>query len=484
MTAPDLDREETVGYQARVAENYRHNYPYGIAQGLFFYAGLGLYNASSIFSKLIFDLSGSNRIVGLMGTVMNLGFASSQMIGMALIEHLREKKRPMLIYGVFYRLPWFLMALALLLLPSHLALVAIIGLYALGHFAYGIYLLAFFDLMANIIPLKQRGDYFGRRNSLSIGAQAAAGGLAGLLVGRFSYLGGAEYRSPYGYALCLVLAFGVHLIDLWLLARMKEEPMPTTGVKATVWAKIKAVPALLRTDLNFARYCVLRSLLQLGFYGSSFFIIYASQRIEITGSRLGVFTAVNLTAWAFGTYVWGRFADRLGFKRIMEVCTVLLTFTYFASPLLNSYLAFIIFFAASGFCSGGQVLSFDTLQMEFGKPENRPTYIATTTFVAGVAGILGPILAGIIADRYSYVVLFYIVGGLMLVAAVATYLKVIDPRRMPEYRAKKIWPVTGVAQRRNGHSPRPVKAGFPSKLPFTEREMGLSIRTAPFLFDY
>lgn len=86
------EQEKSAGYQERVQENYRYNYPYGVVQGLFFYAGMGLYNVSSIFSKLIFDLSGSNRIVGLMGTVMNLGFASSQIIGTALIEHLQEKK--------------------------------------------------------------------------------------------------------------------------------------------------------------------------------------------------------------------------------------------------------------------------------------------------------------------------------------------------------------------------------------------------------
>lgn len=429
------EQEKSAGYQERVQENYRYNYPYGVVQGLFFYAGMGLYNVSSIFSKLIFDLSGSNRIVGLMGTVMNLGFASSQIIGTALIEHLQEKKRPMLLYGLFYRLPWLLMGLALLFLPPSIALAVIVCLYALCHFCNGIYLLSFFDLMAKIIPLKKRGEYFGRRNSLSVGAQAAAGGLAGLLVGRFSYLGGVEYRAPGGYALCLILAFVVHLIDLWLLTRLKEEPSPTAGVKASVWMKVKAVPVLLRTDLNFARYCVLRSLLQLGFYGSPFFIIFASQRIEMTGSRLGVFTAVNLSAWALGTYVWGRFADRLGFKRIMEICTVLLTLTYFASPLLNTYTAFVLFFAASGFCSGGQVLSFDTLQMEFGKPEKRPSYIATTTLIAGITGVFGPILSGIVADRFSFVALFYLVGGLMLSAAVATRLKVTDPRQVPEYWA-------------------------------------------------
>jgi len=433
MAVPDGGKINITEYQERVAVNYCYNYPYGIAQGLFFYAGMGLYNMSSIFSKLIFDLSGSNQIVGLMGTVMNLGFVSSQLIGTALIEHLPEKKGMMLRYGLFYRVPWLLMGLALLFLPPSVALAAIVCLYALCHFGNGIYILSFFDFMAKIIPVERRGEYFGRRNSLSVGAQAAAGGLAGLLVGRFSYLGGAVYRAPTGYAVCFFLAFAVHLIDLWLLSRLKEEPSPAAGVKASVWMKLRSVPLLLRTDRNFAKYCFLRSLLQLGYYGAPFFIIFASQRIAMTGSHLGVFTAVNLTAWACGTFIWGQTADRLGFKRIVEICTILLAAAYFTSPLLNTYSAFILFFIGSGFIMGGQVLSLDTIQMEFGKPDNRPTYIATTTLIGGITGVLAPVLSGFIADRYSFVALFYLLGGLMLTAAVITSRKVTDPRRVPEY---------------------------------------------------
>ncbi len=423
------------GYKEQVHANYPHNYTYGVLQGLFFYAGMGLYNMGSIFPKLIFDLSHSNRIVGLLGAVMSISYGSSQLLGTVVLEHLQRKKPPMLRFGFFYRLPWFLMGLALFTMPPGTLLWMIIGLYAVTHFFNGLYLLSYFDFMAKVVPLEKRGEYFGRRNSLSQVSQAAAGGLAGMIVGRFSYLGGSDYRTPAGYALCFFLAFAVHMIDLWLLSKLKEVPAAVSGTKSSILAKFQAVPRLLGADRNFAKYAALRALMQLGFQTGPFFIVFASSRVAMTGANLGVFTAVNLLSWATGTFFWGQFADRFGFKRIMELCTGLIALIYCVSPVLWSFPAFVVFFAANGFVSGGQALSFDALLMEFGQPANRPSYIATLTIVGTFTGVLGPILAGFIADQFSYITLFVVVAAVMLTAALLSHRMVTDPRKVKEYWA-------------------------------------------------
>jgi MFS family permease len=433
MSSQELTAEEIQSYQERIRQNYVRNFPYGIAQGVLFFAGMGFYHYSTIFTNYIYDISNSDWIVGFMLSAMSIGFNLSQIFGSALVEHLREKKPALLFFGLGFRLSWLLIGIAAVTLPARAALFASIGLFFLGQLFNGIYILIFFDMMAKVIPQEKRGPYFGLRNSISLFAQAGCSFLAGTLVNRFSYAGGDTYMVPLGYALCFFLAFAAHMLDLSALRMLKEEPSPVVGKKTSVWKKIAGIPAFLRADKNYALYCVIRSFLQTGFMIAPFFIGYARQQLNFTGTTLGTFTSVNLLSWSLGMYLWGRISTRLGFKRIMEISTLMLAAAYFLSPFIRSYYLFFIFFMVSGFIAGGQMLSFDNLLMEFGRPDNRPTYIAVSTLISGIAGASVPVLAGFLAESYSYVTLFYVFGAVMLVAALLMNRKVMDPRKVNDY---------------------------------------------------
>jgi MFS family permease len=73
------------------------------------------------------------------------------------------------------------------------------------------------------------------------------------------------------------------------------------------------------------------------------------------------------------------------------------------------------------------------MQMEFGRPDNRPTYIAIATVFSGFTGASVPVIAGYIADQYSYVSLFYIFAVIMVTASYLMYAKVLDPRKVSSY---------------------------------------------------
>jgi MFS family permease len=287
--------------------------------------------------------------------------------------------------------------------------------------------------MSKVIPLEKRGTYFGMRNSISIAFQAGAGYVAGLLVGQYSYQNGSQYLLPLGYALCFFLAFLVHAIDLWALSRIKEEPALTVGHRTTVQDTIRQIPSVLKADQNFSRYCILRSLISLSFYTSSFIIVFAKNRIEVTGPMLGIFTAVNLISLAFGTFVSGQIANRIGFKRLIENVSILMALVYFLSPFLNTFVSFFLFFMGVGFLTGGIFLSFDNLIMEFGHADNRPIYIAIASIISGLSGVVGPLAAGLIANRVSFTALFLLIGAIILTAGYFMRKTVTDPRDIPEY---------------------------------------------------
>ncbi len=420
-------------FQNKVRENFKFNLPVGIMQGMFYYAGLGFYNYGSIFASFVYDLSRSELLVGLMSTIMSIGYTAAQLYAPSALQHLVIKKRTMLWFGFMYRLPWFIIGFSLLIFPPGTMMGIIIIAYFTLQFFNGLYLSSFFDFMSKVVPLERRGTYFGMRNSLSIAFQAGAGYIAGLLVGRYSYLNGSEYTLPLGYALCFFMAFAVHLVDLWLLSRIKEEPAIVPGVKTSIRDTIRGFPAILKADSNFARYSVLRSLISLGFYTSSFVIVFAKNRIDVTGPMLGTFTAVNLVSLAIGTFVAGQIANRIGFKRLVEAAAMLIAIVYFTSPVLNSFVSFLLFFVGTGFLTGGIFLSFDNLIMEFGRADNRPSYIALASIISGMMGMVGPLVAGFIANRGSFVFLFMLIGVIILAAGLIMNRKVVDPREIAEY---------------------------------------------------
>ena len=429
----DSIAERKAEYQSKVKDNFRFNLPMGILQGMFYYAGMGFYNYASIFASFVYDISQSELLVGVMSTIMSIGYTAAQLYAPSALQHQVTKKKTMLWFGFLNRLPWFIIGFSLLLFPPGTVMGIVILAYFTLQFFNGLYLSSFFDFMSKVVPLEQRGTYFGMRNSLSIAFQAGAGYMAGLFVGRFSYLSGSEYVLPMGYALCFFMAFAVHMVDLWLLSRIKEEPAVTAGVKISVIETIRGFPAILKADNNFARYSIMRSLISLGFYTSSFIIVFAKNRIEVTGPMLGTFTAVNLVSLAIGTFVAGQIANRIGFKRLVESAAILIAMVYFASPFLNSFESFLLFFTGTGFLTGGIFLSFDNLIMEFGRADNRPSYIALSSIISGVMGMFGPLVAGFIANQGSFVFLFILIGTIILSAGLFMKRKVIDPREIPEY---------------------------------------------------
>ncbi len=420
-------------YQAKVRDNFKRNLPMGLIQGVFYYAGMGFYNYGSIFASFVYDISQSELIVGLMATIMSIGYTAAQLFAPSALQHLAFKKKTMLWFGFVSRVPWFIIGFSLLVFPPNTTLGIVIIAYFFLQFFNGLYISSFFDFMSKVIPLEKRGTYFGMRNSLSIVFQAGAGYAAGLLVGQYSYQNGSQYLLPLGYALCFFMAFLVHAVDLWALSRIKEEPALTVGQRTTVSDTIRQIPSVLKGDRNFSKYCVLRSLISLSFYTASFIIVFAKNRIEVTGPMLGIFTAVNLISLSLGTFVSGQIANRIGFKRLVDNVSILMALVYFMSPFLNTFVSFFLFFIGVGFLTGGIFLSFDNLIMEFGHADNRPIYIAIASIISGLSGVVGPLAAGVIANQVSFTALFLVIGFIILIAGYLMKKTVTDPRDIPEY---------------------------------------------------
>lgn len=430
VAAEEVTVEQKQAYEAKVRENYQLNKKIGILHGVVHYTALGFYYQMTVLTKFVFDLSGSSFLVGLVSSVGALAHQIPQLFASAMVEHLAEKKKMMLWFGVGARLPWLFMSLAILYLDREATLIASLTLYATATMFYAMYLLVWTDVMSKVIPLEYRGNYFGLRNFLASTATALAGLGAGKIVEMY-------YPTMIGYAVSFFLAFAVYFVDLWILSKTKEEPSLQVGKKTTVLEKLAQIPTLFREDPNFAKYCYIRAISSFIHMGFPFYIIYAQQRLELTGEQsaaiIGVFTFIQVFGRAVGNLLWGAISQKTGYKIPLEQACLIVGLTSIATVFTSSYLGFIIVLSIAGVASAGFFLSSLNILMEFGRPHQRPTYIGVSNAISGIGGFAPPFLGGIISQNISFESVYWITGIVCIISFCLFYFFVKDPRQITEY---------------------------------------------------
>lgn len=137
---------------------------------------------------------------------------------------------------------------------------------------------------------------------------------------------------------------------------------------------------------------------------------------EAAGWALAVFAGGNAAALTFS----GRLADRLGRKPLMLAGLVVTALSTAAIGLTDALPAFLAASAISGIGSGllgpaQQAAVADII----GRGRSGGKVLAVFQMVADTGAIIGPVLAGLLADRLGYAWAFGITGGTLLMSAVA-----------------------------------------------------------------
>jgi MFS family permease len=66
--------------------------------------------------------------------------------------------------------------------------------------------------------------------------------------------------------------------------------------------------------------------------------------------------------------------------------------------------------------------------MEFGTPDDRPTYLGLANTIPGIFAAVGPVIGGWIATRAAYPATFITAGFLSMLSLLTLHHKVREPR--------------------------------------------------------
>lgn len=421
----DTDSGATEAEQAYTSETNRHlphNYLIHLIHGMLGQTGFRIFTAPTFMPAFIALISGgSSFIVGLYLSLQALGMSFSPLVGAHLVDHRKHVLPWGLTIGWLVRLMMLSIALTALFLSDNQALIALgLCMVLLGSFM-GIQGVIFTFLMAKVIPQGKRGKLTGLRNFCAGIITSIVAYLAG------EYLIGAE-PGPQGYGYTFLLAFALASAGLLFLMLMREPAQPDTRPFIPISQRMQAAVTIMREDRRFMRYVLGRFLGNAGRMAVPFYILYASENIQITGQTLGILTLSFTFASTISNLVWGAIGDRTGFIPVLLgtlslwVLSTLLLMN--VSDLWNITLAFVGIGAAF---QGFQNASVNAT-LEFGKLQDLPMRIAVTNTTSEWAGVAGPLIGGMLVVFFSYEAVFWISIGFLVIGG-ALLASLIGPRR-------------------------------------------------------
>jgi MFS family permease len=427
---PPTDEEERrlrlsaaeTAYEAEIEANLRRNYAANLAHGLLGQTGFRLVNAPTFVPAYIFLLSGSEFLVGLALAAQWLGASASSIFGATLIEH-RKRVLPVgLLIGWGMRAGVLGLALGGFFLPDNWALITAIGFLCLFGLFNGMQAVIFNTLMAKVIPLRLRGRLTGFRNFA-----------AGLTAAGVSWMGGHYFVAGNlfgnGYASTFLMAFILTSIGLSLLMLVREPEPPTIRARATLGGRLRDIPMMLKADPALGRFYIAAGLAALGTMAVPFYILYAGERIGLSGATLGILSTAFLLAQTTVNLVWGSLADRFG-NRLVFILSV---GTWAAATVMllavDTLWPLAIAFAGLGAGQGGFQNSNQNIIVEFGARDDLPMRIAMLNTATSLMHAAGPLLGGVIAYAISFDALFALSIAVLLAAVLMMIFLVDEPRK-------------------------------------------------------
>lgn len=413
--------EAEAAYEAEIETNLPRNYVANLAHGLLGQTGFRLINAPTFVPAYIFLLSGSEFMVGLALAAQWIGASASSIFGATLIEH-RKRVLPMgLLIGWGMRAGVLGLALGGFFLPPRWALVTAVGFLCLFGLFNGMQAVIFNTLMSKVIPLRLRGRLTGFRNFS-----------AGLTAAGVAWLGGKYFIEGHalgnGYATTFLTAFVLTSLGLSLLMLVREPEPPTIRPRAKLWGRVRQIPAMLREDPALSRFYLAAGMAALGTMAVPFYILYAGERIGLSGTTLGILTTAFLLAQTGTNLVWGTIADRFGNRIVFMMAVGIWALSILLLVNTGGLTGLTIVFAGLGAGQGGFMNSNQNIIVEFGARDDLPMRIALLNTATSLMQAMGPLLGGVIAHRISFTALFSLAIA-VLAAAVIIMFFVDEPRK-------------------------------------------------------
>ncbi|GAB4181061.1 MAG: MFS transporter [Wenzhouxiangellaceae bacterium] len=252
------------------------------------------------------------------------------------------------------------------------------------------------DVLGKTIPKRRRGRLTGWASS--------GAGLISMSVG----LGFILFPSSKGdQDLGLLIAAAA---ALWILAAViyrfvVEYPGETSG-GANAWGEAWERLSILRSDVAFRRFVIVRALLLSSALSGPYYILLAQRQLGQQLSTLGWFIAAAGAASLISAPVWGQFADRSS-RRVMQFSAAIVSVLGIAviglyasdSSLLGRFWLIPALYFVLSIAHAGARVGRKTYVVDLAKGNKRTDYVAVSNTVIGLLLLLIGLVSALLSMK-------------------------------------------------------------------------------------
>jgi len=331
-----------------------------------------------------------------------------QILVIPLVERFRRRKVITLAAWIPAQLSWLLIALIPLFLdvPSSSAVALLLVTIGIRGLFVSVTNCSWNSWLRDLIPQQILGSVFARRQMWANLAAMTFGLAASFFV---TYWQGHATAGNEALGYTFPLLFGAAFLGLAspLFMSLIPEPLmqPSTGPQPSFFSTI-APPF---RDGNYRRLLSFLLLWGLALNMSiPFFAVYMLLRL---GLPLWAVIGFSILSQAFNILflrLWGRLADRFGFKAILSVCVSLYllvvfgwTFTTMPERYFLTIPLLVILHILAGIAAAGVILSTGTIGLKLAPKGQATAYLAAAGLATSLGVGLGPLLGGFLADFLS-----------------------------------------------------------------------------------
>ncbi len=273
---------------------------------------------------------------------------------------------------------------------------------------------AWLSWIADIIPEKIRGEFFGKRNMVAGIVSLVMSFGAGWILSFF----GNDFGFPIIFGIAAAAGFASYLI----LRNVPKSPQTPHG---HFNLGIREFFRDFRGHKNFSNFTYYIFFLNFGiFIASPFFIVYMLKDLGISYLEYALLLAIEAGIVIFSQKYWGRLMDRFGDKTILGVCGILVSLVPIAFIFTNNIWTLLFAQATAGFAWSGFDLARFNFLLDSTPPQKRPSFIANHKLLTGLAIFAGGLAGGFLAAAFAGMQILFL-SGLKILFALAFVLRIL-----------------------------------------------------------
>jgi len=315
-----------------------------------------------------------------------------QLVAALAMQYMTNRKAVLVLFASLHRLLWVATGLIPFVFPEDIRVNAYLAMLLIAHICNATSGVVWSSLIADIVPAKVRGTYFGVRNALLNSAGSVSLFVSGLVLD--------HYGEDIGYAFIFIVCGIAAVINIFALFHY-----PNVNFEKSQESDIVKRLMLPLRDRTFFKTSMFIAIF-LFFYGTvvPFFNYLMLDVLMIRYSWVSVITIIHYVAMIIAYYFWGRLNSRYSARQLMMWALPIIGLACLAwglvgwlPPLPVLILIHILLGAGLG---GYNLLNFTFIIGDTPKAD-RPVYIGVFTALTGLMTFAGSTSGGVVFEWLS-----------------------------------------------------------------------------------